>query len=297
MIRLLACLFLLPAAVAAAPVDLSSAPAYPELHAPVEPSAASHSRDMVLLGADLVEIAVALGVADRILARPVVADLPGIEAVPHVLRERAGVEGMVALRPAVVVASSVVYATLFDGLAALDMRTEMIDRSLPATEKVRRFARLAGVEERGEALVAAIETDYARAIPPEGDRPIRILHISKQGAGGNFSAGGAATAVDNLIRRVGALNAAAEVGRDRYRSVTPEGVLMMAPDVVLISGQEIEAFGGMEALWTAYPGLALTPAGQNRRLVVMREAHVRNDAASSGIATLALSQALAEMFP
>ena len=67
-------------------------------------------------------------------------------------------------------------------------------------------------------------------------RAPRIVHISKQGAGTSFTAGGAETAVHNLILRVGGLNAAAEIGRDRYRPVTPEGMILMNPDVVVIGG-------------------------------------------------------------
>jgi len=78
--------------------------------------------------------------------------------------------------------------------------------------------------------------------------------------------------------------------------VTPEGMILMAPDVVIISEAELPAFGDIGGVWQDYPGLALTPAGRQERLIVMREMHVRNDAASSGIATVALSEALSEMF-
>ncbi|MCQ0971956.1 ABC transporter substrate-binding protein [Paracoccus sp. TK19116] len=280
----------------AQPVDLSDAPAYPDLYQP-ELGDGRTPRDLVLLGADLVEIAVALGAADRILARPHAVDLEGIEDTPNLLRERAGVEGVVALRPGVVVGSSVIYETLLAGLDDLGIETLMIDRSLPAVEKVERMAELLKVEDRGERLIAAIENDYATVEPVLADgEPLRILHASKQGAGGNFSAGGSGTAVHNLIERVGAQNAAAEIGMDRYRSVTPEGILTMAPDVVIISQAELDAFGDPQGLWDDYPGLALTPAGQNQRLIVMRELHVRADAASSGIAAAALSAALQDMF-
>jgi iron complex transport system substrate-binding protein len=127
-------------------------------------------------------------------------------------------------------------------------------------------------------------------------RPLRIVHASKMGAGTSFTAGGAETAVHNLILRVGALNAAAEIGRDRYRPVTPEGMILMAPDVVLIAESELPAFGDIDGFWQDYPGIALTPAGRAGNIVIMRDLHVRADAASSGIAAKALSGALQEMF-
>lgn len=298
---LLACLMsALPAGNASATtVDLSGEQPYPQLYQPAEPGgSAMEGRDVVLLGADLVEITVALGAANRILARPADIDLPGIDDTPHKVREWAGVEGVLAMRPQLVIGSTVINQRLLDGLAGLGIRTDLIDRTLPATEKVSRLAALLGLEERGEKLIAAMEADY-KAMEPvsvEG-RPLRIVHASKMGAGTSFTAGGAETAVHNLILRVGAVNAAAEVGRDRYRPVTPEGMVLMAPDVILISEAELPAFGDLDGIWDAYPGVALTPAGRNRNVIIMRELHVRADAASSGIATRALSRALHEMFP
>ncbi|WP_428929369.1 heme/hemin ABC transporter substrate-binding protein [Marinibacterium sp. SX1] len=274
-------------------IDATDVPAYPPLFAPSD--AAGGARDIVLLGADLVEIAVALGAADRILARPADIDLPGIGDTPHQVREWAGVEGIVAMRPGLVIASNVRFDTLRAGLEELGIDTVLIDRSLPATDKVRRLAARLGLDDRGAALVAAIEADYARAaaLRPERAEPLRIIHASKQGAGGNFTVGGAGTGVHNLIERVGAINAAAVIGMDRYRSVTPEGIITMAPDVILVADSELPAFGDLDGFWQDYPGVAFTPAGQDRRIIVMRQLHLRDDAASSGIAALALARALA----
>ncbi|RFC61769.1 hypothetical protein DYI37_19510 [Fulvimarina endophytica] len=290
-LTLAACLFIaLPVLPAPAePMDISDAEPYPALF---EPGSLEGERNLVLLGADLVEIAVALGAADRILARPEAIDLPGIGGTPHKVREWAGVEGILSFGPGkITLGSSPPVARLIDGLAALGQETKMISRILPATRKVREMAEILGVPERGEALVASIEADYESSAKTRGEAP-RVLHISKVGAGTQFTAGGAETAVDNLIRRVGAVNPAAEVGRDRYRPVTPEGVLAMKPDVVLIAETELPSFGGLAGIWQSYPGLALTPAGRERNVVVMRDLHVRSDAASSGIATRQLADAL-----
>lgn len=276
--------------------DISDISALP--HQFAAPDAGNDPRDIVLLGTDLVEIAVALGMGHRILARPDANTVEGVDDTPFKMREFAGVEGIASMRPGVVVASNIRFNTLLTGLSDINIPNQLIDRTLPATEKVTRMAALLGLEERGAELNTAINADYAKAQEIErGDGLLKILHVSKQGAGGNFSAGGAGTGVHNLINRVGAQNAAADIGMDRYRSVTPEGVILMAPDVVLISEQELAAFGNLDGIWTDYPGLALTPAGRNQRLIIMRDMHVRGDAASSGVATLALAQALAEMFP
>jgi iron complex transport system substrate-binding protein len=283
--------------VQAGVLDIGDAEPYPPLYRPNDAGRPAGGPGLVLLGADLVEIAVALGAADHLLARPADIDLPGIDATPHKVREWAGVEGVLALRPSLVIGSSVINRRLLDGLETVGIETDLIDRTLPATEKVTRLAAHLGLQERGEKLVAAIEADYAaiHKATVEG-RALRIVHASKMGAGTSFTAGGAETAVHNLILRVGALNAAAEIGRDRYRPVTPEGMILMAPDVVLIAESELPAFGDIDGLWQDYPGIGLTPAGRNGNIIIMRDLHVRADAASSGIAAKALSEALQEMF-
>ncbi len=292
-VMLLVCL---PIASKAKVIDMSKAPAYPALYEP-ESLTVDSPPDLVLLGADLVEIAVALGGAGRILARPDPIDLPGISGTPNRMREWAGVEGVAALRPGLVIGSSVINRRLLDGLKSIGIETDLIDRTLPAIDKVARMAKHLKAEERGAALIANIEQDYKKARAPKiNGRPIRILHASKMGAGSNFTAGGAETAVHNLIERVGALNAAAEIGRDRYRPITPEGVMAMAPDVVIISAAEIASFGNLDTFWRDYPGLAFTPAAENKNLIIMRELHVRADAASSGIASARLATALKELF-
>ena len=301
MIRILSSVLLLFIAlmqpVSAKILDISEADPYPALYQPNDAGTPSEGPGVVLLGADLVEIAVALGAADHILARPEEVDLPGIENTPHKVREWAGVEGVLALKPRLVIGSSVINQRLLDGLNAVGIQTELIDRTLPATEKVTRLAALLDLQDRGEKLVEAIEADYAAISPVSVEgRPLRIVHASKMGAGTSFTAGGAETAVHNLILRVGALNAAAEIGRDRYRPVTPEGMILMAPDVVLIAESELPAFGNMDGFWVDYPGIGLTPAGRAQNIIIMRDLHVRADAASSGIAAKALSQALQEMF-
>lgn len=283
--------------VTAAVLDISGSEPYPALYGPHDAGPPEGGPGLILLGPDLVEIAVALGAAGHILARPADIDLPGIENTPHKVREWAGVEGVLSLRPQIVIGSSVINQRLLDGLKAVGVRTDMIDRTLPATEKVARLAALLKLEERGARLIQAIEADYAQVEPVAVDgRPLRIVHASKMGAGTNFTAGGAATAVHNLIERVGAVNAFAAIGKDRYRPVTPEGMILMAPDVVLIAESELPAFGDIDGLWENYPGIGLTPAGRGRNVIVMRDLHVRADAASSGIASKVLSLALHEMF-
>jgi iron complex transport system substrate-binding protein len=69
-----------------------------------------------------------------------------------------------------------------------------------------------------------------------------------------------------MIRAAGGNNAMQ--GFSRYRPLSQEGVIASAPDLLLITRAGMKALGGSEGVWKL-PGIALTPAGQHQRLLVV----------------------------
>jgi iron complex transport system substrate-binding protein len=57
-------------------------------------------------------------------------------------------------------------------------------------------------------------------------------------------------------------------GFDRYRPLSQEGVIASAPDLLLVTTDGVRTLGGEQQLWTL-PGLALTPAGKQRRVLIV----------------------------
>ncbi|OED42740.1 hypothetical protein ACH42_11705 [Endozoicomonas sp. (ex Bugula neritina AB1)] len=278
-------------------VDISGAPAFPDVLDEKVKTSSSTKRDVVLLGSDLLEIAGALGAYDRIVARPRVAGLDVPDTIPHVFKERPGTEGIMALRPSVVIASNGRFQRLFEQLNRLGVNTLMIDPFLPANERVIKVAAALNLEPLGEQLSQNILNDYKHLPLPDRDaKPLKIIHVSSYGAGGDCSVGGLETPADQLIKRVGAVNPAGDIGLNRYRKSTQEGMVLMQPDVILFSIYEVAELGGVDEIWNYCKGLVYTPAGKNKRIILMRDMHVRAAAASSGIATRALAEALNKMF-
>jgi iron complex transport system substrate-binding protein len=74
------------------------------------------------------------------------------------------------------------------------------------------------------------------------------------------------TAADAMIRAAGGSNAMQ--GFSRYHPLPQEGVIASAPDLLLITSDGVRAPGGSEGIWKL-PGMALTPAGKNKRLLVV----------------------------
>ena len=77
---------------------------------------------------------------------------------------------------------------------------------------------------------------------------------------------GQETAADGAIRAAGLTNAMQ--GFSHYRNLSQEGVIASKPDLVVISADGVKSMGGEENLWKL-PGLAQTPAGRSKQLLIV----------------------------
>src|SRR5690606_5851109 len=97
--------------------------------------------------------------------------------------------------------------------------------------------------------------------------PQKVLFIYARG-GGAPNVAGTDTGANEIIRLAGAENAVSSFAG--YRPLSPESLVTSATDAVLMTRQGLEAMGGELALWQL-PGIRQTPAGKNRKLVLMDE--------------------------
>jgi iron complex transport system substrate-binding protein len=77
---------------------------------------------------------------------------------------------------------------------------------------------------------------------------------------------GNGTAAEGAIRSAGLDNAL--TGVTRYQPLTQEGLVAAAPQLLVIGKASLQRMGGEANLW-ALPGLAFTPAGKQRQLLVI----------------------------
>lgn len=119
---------------------------------------------------------------------------------------------------------------------------------------------------QGQALIAEL-TQQWRAVQQRVQRipqAPRVLFVMAHG--GKAQVAGQATAAHAMLGFAGARNPLFE--STGYKSLTPEAAATAAPDVVLTTAESIQASGGIDRFWDQ-PGLAFTPAGRAKRLVVM----------------------------
>jgi iron complex transport system substrate-binding protein len=77
---------------------------------------------------------------------------------------------------------------------------------------------------------------------------------------------GTGTSADAIITLAGGTNAVQEF--ENYKPLTAEGAVSAAPEFILVTSRGLESSGGIDGL-LKQPGLALTPAGKNKRIIVM----------------------------
>ena len=136
-----------------------------------------------------------------------------------------------------------------------------------AKSRITKIGHHVGRVAQAEEIVADIDRIVERVqkrLKAKKGRP-KVLFVFAHGAG-TLMIGGEGTSVSEVLELAGGRNAVP--GIEDYRPLTSEAVVGSAPDVILVTQRSLASLGGMKGLM-ATPGIALTPAGRDRRVVVM----------------------------
>jgi iron complex transport system substrate-binding protein len=134
------------------------------------------------------------------------------------------------------------------------------------SELVRLTADALALEDQGAALVAQMESEAEEASRiAAGGEPPRVLALGAFSPGGKMFAQGLGSPYDLVIRMAGAQNVAADLGPEAFHELTPEGLVALAPDVIVIGERIFNQLSDTDpmSVFIALPGIADTPAAQN----------------------------------
>ena len=84
---------------------------------------------------------------------------------------------------------------------------------------------------------------------------------------------GKGAGADQLLTAAGATDAAGEAGINGTVPITPEALVQLRPDVIVVTTTGLQSVGGVDGL-LKIPGIAQTPAGQNRRVVAYEDQYL-----------------------
>ncbi|MBN9605502.1 MAG: ABC transporter substrate-binding protein [Actinomycetales bacterium] len=244
-----------------------------------------------------------LGLGDLLVGRDMsttfaqAADLPVVTSGAHAI----DAESVLALRPTLLLTDgtigprdvveqlrasgvTVVFLPAEPSLAGASDLARVVGEALGVPESGARLA------ERIDQQVAAIRAQIDALAPPV-DRP-RIVFLYLRGDAGVYYLFGEGSGADDLIRALHGVDVAAELDWQGERPMTDEALVAAAPDVILVMTDGLASVGGIDGLLAAKPAVALTPAGERRRIIDMADGVVLGFGPRSPEVLEALARAL-----
>ncbi len=140
-------------------------------------------------------------------------------------------EEVIALKPDLVISSRYAPLKTHEALRRLGVKVETFDVPLSVADsvaQVRSMAAAVNRPQRGEQIVAKIETALAEAAPPPGSQRISALVFQSNG----FFAG-QGVLIDELLNRAGFMNVAARYQQKQFGIVPLERVIADPPQALL----------------------------------------------------------------
>ncbi|MEB7885274.1 heme/hemin ABC transporter substrate-binding protein [Serratia fonticola] len=233
------------------------------------PLAAVAAERIVSIGGDVTEIAFALGAGDEVVARDSTSLHPTmVQKLPDVgYMRQLNAEGILALKPTLILTTELAEPALVlkqledSGVKVVRIPGDTTVQAVP--EKISVIADAINRSSQGKQLAERYQQQLAAVA--NTPLPVKVLFVMSHG-GITPMAAGQQTAADAIIRAAGLKNAMQ--GFSRYRPLSQEGVIASAPDLLLVTTDGVRSIGGQENLWLL-PGMALTPAGKNRRVLIV----------------------------
>lgn len=224
---------------------------------------------IVSIGGDVTEIVYALGAGNELVARDSTSTHPDkATKLPDVGYMRMlNAEGILSTKPTLVLSSELAQPSLaLQQVAQSHVKVVRVPGSPTldtVVQKIEVIANALGRQAEGEKLI----TDYRNQLKSIQGTPLhaKVLFIMSHG-GMSSMAAGQNTAADSIITSAGAQNAMQ--GFSRYRPLSQEGIVAAAPDLLLLTGDGVKTLGGIDNVWKL-PGLAMTPAGKNKRVLIV----------------------------
>jgi iron complex transport system substrate-binding protein len=229
---------------------------------------------IVPLNGDIAETVFTLGLKQNVVGVDTSATYPpkAVDALPKIGYQRTlSAEGILSLRPTVVIGSPAAGPPpVIEQLRTAGVTVVIVPEYKGITagaKKLRVVGRALGVPKRGERLARKVESQVKiakREVDSTLSRP-RVAFLYLRGSQVQMI-GGKTSGADAMIAAAGGRDVGVEAGIDGFKPYSAEALVAARPDVLLLLTAGLQSVGG-EAGLLRIPGVAQTPAGQNRRFV------------------------------
>jgi iron complex transport system substrate-binding protein len=251
------------------------------------------SRIIPLTG-DVAEVISALGLQQNVVAADVSATLPpDYQKLPSIGYQRTlSAEGIISMKPSVIIGTDiagppeVLEQIRSIGIPVVLLKSvQTLDGIAP---KIRQIGAALGVPNRGEELAKATQGDIDAALKKasaaRGKPNTMFLYLR----GANVQViMGEGSGADALIKAAGGKDAGVDAGIKGSKPITPEALVAAQPEVFLVLTAGLQSVGGVDGL-VKIPGVAQTPAGKNRKVIVMDDQYLLGFNSQAGKALMEL---------
>ena len=225
---------------------------------------------IVSLGGTVTELVFALGAGADVIAVDASSSFPpevrGLAQVGY--HRNLSAEGILALNPTLLIATEELGPpAVVTQLRSAGVRLEVLTSGTTpeaATERMVALGQILGRVEEAQALIATFGAALARERAATEDRPASLF-LYARGAH-QVMVAGRATSAERLLALAGIPNAATSF--EGFRPYSAETLIASQPAFLVMTEGGLGSVGGLDAL-LAMPGVAATPAGQHRRVVVV----------------------------
>ena len=246
-----------------------------------------------------------LGLGDTLVGRDISTTFPGAVDLPVVTSSGHAIdaESILVQRPTLIVTDgSIGPRDVLIQLREAGVTVVFVDNDPSfdgATQLARDVAAALGVPDTGDLLADRISSDVdakiaeIAAIAPaaESDR-VRMIFLYLRGGSGIYYLFGEESGTDDLIRGLGGVDVAGEIGWTGLQPMTDEAIIAANPDLILVMTDGLASAGGVEGLLATKPAIALTAAGQHERFVDMADGDILSFGPRSAAVLDALARAI-----
>ena len=263
--------------------------------------AITSSERIVSLNGSTTEILFALGVGDNVVGCDASSTYPkGVkEKLPSIgYQYGLNAEGILSLNPTLVIGRidvrppQVVQQLRMAGVTVLLLNEPRSFET--AKQRLLTIGKAVGRGEKAEELTKTLDTDIkkleTKLASRKGQPKQKALFLYLRGTQTTLVLG-ADTAPGAMFDIIEAENAAGNIKGNK--PMTAEAVIAAQPDVYVLFPTGLESVGGVDGL-LKLPGLAHTPAGQNRRVVTLDGQYLSGFGPRCGRAALDLFQGIYE---
>lgn len=224
---------------------------------------------IVSAASGVAEIISALGMTAALVGRDIASESAALAKVPVVTAAHSiSAEKVLAARPTLfIIDKGATPAKAIDQIEAAGVQTIMLPQAWTLADVQPRMQALAdalGAQTQLKALLAKEDTSN---LPQVAGKP-RVAFLYVRGTAAIYLLGGIGSGADSLLDAIGAVDVGAAAGMNSYTALTPEALIPLKPDVLLVMTKGLQSVGGMDGL-LALPGVKQTPAAKARRVIAV----------------------------